>query len=64
MDKLGQILQGILNYQALSFTLGTSGNLVSSSPDDLYTIQIQDHKATCSIPSLGPTIKLLMHNLA
>ena len=64
LDKLGKILLGIPNGEALGFIVGAPSAIVLFSPDDFYTIYIQDYKATHSMPFLGATVKLHIHSLA
>ena len=64
MDKLGQMLQGILDSEAVSLIVGPSRPVVSSNPDNFLTICVQDYKPTHSMPFLGSAIKLHMHHFA
>ena len=64
LDKLSKALQRILKHKALGFIVGMPGAAISSSLDDLHTICIQDHKATCGMPFLGYYIILYMNSLS
>ena len=64
LDKLSQVLEGILKGKALRFLVGMPSTIVLSSTDNLHTVCIQDNKAACCTPFLRTTIKLHMHSLA
>ena len=56
--KLGQALEGILKGKVLSFVIGEPSTIISSSPDDLHTVHIQNYEATVGIPFQGTAIEL------
>ena len=53
----------ILNLKALVLIVGAPGTIVSSSPDNLYTVHIQDLKSNHGVPFLGTKFKLQICSL-
>ena len=64
LDELGQTLKGVPDGEALSLVISPSRSIISSSPDDFFTIRVQDNKSARGVPFLGSTVKLHMHRLA